>query len=148
MRHSGYRCLPSAIGDKVVESKRPTILIIDDDPEVSQAIKRRLSRYEVEVLQAYHGTHGVWLATTQRPDVVITDLRMPQGEGQHVVEWLKADPDTRRTPIIVLTGLFDDDLEQRLWDLGVDEYFTKPVDFEDLRAAVARFVDLKKKTAF
>ncbi|OHB69274.1 MAG: hypothetical protein A2V70_01660 [Planctomycetes bacterium RBG_13_63_9] len=124
------------------------ILMIDDDPEISQAIKRRLSRYRVEVLQAYHGTHGIWLAMTEEPDVVITDLRMPQGQGQHVVERLKSSPETRHIPIIVLTGLFDEELERRLWKLGIDEYFTKPVNFEDLRKAVARFVELEEKSAY
>jgi len=124
--------------------KRPTILVVDDDPGVCQALVRYFSRYEAAVLQAHHGAHGIWLATTKRPDVIIMDLRMPQGQGQDVVEHLKRRSDTCRIPIIVLTGLYHDGLERRMRKLGVDEYFTKPVRFEDLCYAVRCFIDLRE----
>lgn len=145
MRHSGYNCFLTDSAECGAECKWPTILTIDDDPNISQALKRRFSQYEVTLLQAHHGTHGMWLATTKRPDVIITDLRMPQGRGQDVVAYLVRDPHTRHIPIIVLTGVFDDELRRRMLNLGVDEYFTKPVSFEDLCRAIGRFIDLQKQ---
>ena len=151
MRHSGYHCFPAGscfptdTAECGTECEQPTILTIDDDPNISQALRRRFSRYKVTLLQAHHGTHGIWLATTKTPDVIITDLRMPQGRGQNVVAYLVRDPRTRHIPIIVLTGVFDDELRLRMLRLGVAEYFTKPVSFEDLRRAVGRFVDLQKQ---
>jgi response regulator RpfG family c-di-GMP phosphodiesterase len=121
------------------------LLAIDDDPNVSQAIRRRFGQYRVTLLQAEHGTHGIWLATTRRPDVIITDLRMPQGRGQDVVACLARDPRTRQIPIIVLTGVFDDELRRRMLNLGVAAYLTKPVSFEDLCEAVGRFVELRER---
>lgn len=145
MNHSRYYSCSAARADCGMESKVPTVLTIDDDPNVCQALKRRFSQYKVTLLQAHHGTHGIFLATTERPDVIITDLRMPQGRGQDVVAHLVRDPHTRHIPIIVLTGVFDDELRSRLLNLGVAEYFTKPVSFEDLCAAVGRFIDLREK---
>jgi response regulator RpfG family c-di-GMP phosphodiesterase len=121
------------------------LLTIDDDPNVSQALKRRFSQYRVTLLQAEHGTHGIWLATTRRPDVIITDLRMPQGRGQDVVAHLARDPRTCQIPIIVLTGVFDEELRRRMLDLGVVAYLTKPVSFEELCEAVGRFIDLEER---
>ncbi len=64
-----------------------------------------------------------------------------------MVAYLVRDPRTRHIPIIVLTGVFDDELRLRMLRLGVAEYFTKPVSFEDLRQAVGRFVDLREEEA-
>jgi response regulator RpfG family c-di-GMP phosphodiesterase len=123
----------------------PKILTIDDDPNVSQALQRLFHAYRVELLQAYHGMHGVWMATNELPDVIITDLRMPQGQGQNVVEFLKQNPKTANIPIIVLTGLRDAELESYMWKLGISEYLTKPVDFKQLRTVVERFVHVRRR---
>lgn len=125
--------------------EQATILAIDDDPDISQTIKLRFRQYNVEVLQAFHGMHGFSLAAEKNPDVIITDLRMPQGEGDYVVECLKRNSQTSHIPIIVLTGQRDDYLRRRLRNLGIDEYLTKPVAFDDLREAVGRFIDLQEK---
>ena len=145
MNHSTHASCSTATADCPAGSRQPSILVIDDDPDVSQALARYFSRYDAVVLQAHHGAHGIWLATTERPDVIITDLRMPQGQGQDVVEYLKRRPDTRHIPIIVLTGLYHDGLERRMRKLGVDEYFTKPVRFEDLCCALRCFIDLRER---
>jgi len=138
-------CCPTAGASRGVQSPQPILLTIDDDPNVSQAIGRRFSQYRVTLLQAQHGTHGIWLATTRRPDVIITDLRMPQGRGQDVVACLVRNPHTRHIPIIVLTGVFDEELRRRMLNLGVAAYLTKPVSFEDLCEAVGRFIDIEER---
>jgi CheY-like chemotaxis protein len=144
MNDSIHSSCATAVAERPASAKRPTILVIDDDPGVSRALIRCLSHYDVAVLRAHHGAHGLWLAKTEGPDVIITDLRMPQGGGQHVVECLKRRPDTRGIPIIVLTGLYHDGLERQMRQLGVDEYFTKPVALDDLCYAVRRFVELRE----
>ena len=125
--------------------RQATILAIDDDPDILQTIKLRFRQYNVEVLQAFHGMHGFALAAEKKPDVIITDLRMPQGEGDYVVECLKRNSQTSHIPIIVLTGQRDNYLRRRLRNLGIDEYLTKPIAFDDLREAVGRFIDLQEK---
>jgi response regulator RpfG family c-di-GMP phosphodiesterase len=144
MNHSTCSFCSPAVADVPVVVKQPAILLIDDDPDVSQSLARYLSRYDVEVLQAYHGAHGIWLATTRRPGLIITDLRMPQGRGQDVVEYLKGRTDTCYIPIIVLTGLHSDELERQMRKQGVEEFFTKPVKLEDLRAVINCFVELRE----
>jgi response regulator RpfG family c-di-GMP phosphodiesterase len=134
---------PSYAGSNEIEW--PTLLCIDDDPQISEVIKLRLSQYEVNVISAYHGMHGFWLAMTNRPDLIVTDMRMPQGAGDYVVDCLRNNSDTRDIPVIVLTGQRDPKLESAMRKLGVEEYFTKPVQFDRLRNAMQKFIDLKER---
>ena len=120
-------------------------LCIDDDPQISETIALRLNQYEVNVLRAFHGMHGFWLAMTNRPDLIITDMKMPQGAGEYVVDCLRHNSDTRDIPVIVLTGQRDPQLESRMRQLGVDEFFTKPVHFEQLREAIVKYIPLKER---
>lgn len=131
--------------DGSTDSRWPTILCIDDDPQIPEAIRLHLRPYQVEILSAYHGMHGFWLAMTERPDLVITDMRMPQGHGDYVVECLRNYPDTSAIPVIVLTGQHKSDVEQRLHGLGVQAVFTKPVRFDELQAAIEKHVPLHKR---
>jgi two-component system, OmpR family, response regulator RpaA len=123
----------------------PTILCIDDDPQIPESISLRLNQYEVNVISACHGMHGFWLAMTNRPRLVITDVNMPQGAGDHVVDCLRNNSDTREIPIIVLTGQRDPQLEARMRHSGADEYLIKPVHFDKLRAAIFKYVPLHER---
>ena len=145
MNESLAACPPVAVADYRTAAKQAVILAIDDDPDVSQTIKHRFGQYNVEVLQAFHGMHGFALAVKTNPDVIITDLRMPQGEGDYVIECLRKNSQTRHIPIIVLTGRRNDYLRRRLRNLGVDDYLTKPVEFDHLREAVGRFIELQER---
>ena len=126
-------------------SDEPVILCIDDDPDVSEAIALRLRTHGAKVLRAFHGMHGLSLAMTRRPDLVITDLRMPQGGGCHIIERLRNHVDTCRLPIIVLTGQRHVDPTSMAPRLRVDQFLTKPIHFDDLAAAISKFVPLNAK---
>jgi DNA-binding response OmpR family regulator len=136
-----------ALYDGSPDTHWPTILCIDDDPQIPEAIQLRLRSYEVNVLCAYHGMHGFWLAMTERPDLVITDMRMPQGQGDYVVECLRNNSDTSTIPVIVLTGQRKSEVQQRLHGLNVEAVFTKPVRFDELQAAIEQHVPLRKQKA-
>src|SRR5258708_31966955 len=94
----------SAIECCVLDADRPSarfdlrgakILCIDDDPDVCRAIELRLRGCGAQVTCAYFGTQGLWLAMTRRPDVVITDIGMPSGGGDYVVECLQRNAVTK-----------------------------------------------------
>jgi response regulator RpfG family c-di-GMP phosphodiesterase len=125
----------------------PKILCVDDDPAIATAISMRLAQYDVEVLKAFFGTHGVWIAVTQHPDVVITDLRMPNGNGDYVVECLKGRADTWDIPVIVLTGCREDWRERSIRGLGVEHYLRKPIQVGKLLDAVRRHIELRPVTS-
>jgi DNA-binding response OmpR family regulator len=122
---------------------RPIILCIDDDPDISRTIELRLRSYEVTVLRAFHGMQGFWLAMTEQPSLVITDINMPQGRGDYIVECLKRNTETQNIPVIVLSGSRDETTKAELIKLGAERYFTKPCESEALIDAIKSFVHLE-----
>jgi DNA-binding response OmpR family regulator len=136
---------PRATIDDVGENQSPPspkILCIDDDPDLCRTLKIRLQNYAVEVFTSSFGSQGYWEALVQQPDMVITDLRMPQGSGDYVVECLKRNPSTRHIPIIVLTGRRDPALQSYLQGLGVARYLVKPVPFDELLCVLQGHISL------
>lgn len=127
-------------------SPRPVskVLCIDDDPAIPTAIGMRLQSYDVQVLTAFFGTQGIWLAATEKPNVIVTDIRMPNGAGDYVVECLKRRTETCNLPVIVLTGCRDREQEQRMLTLGVDHYLYKPARVETLIHTLSRYIDLQR----
>jgi CheY-like chemotaxis protein len=122
----------------------PTILCIDDDPEVSGAIERQLRNYDVRVIRAFHGMHGYAEALSHRPDVILTDLRMPSGDGATIVECLRRNRQTADIPVIVLTGMRDRRLRHKLQDLGANAFLYKPLPPDELIQTLRRFVELRE----
>lgn len=123
----------------------PTILSIDDDPQITEAIDLQLRSYAVKVVGAPYGMHGFWLAVTEQPDLIITDLRMPQGQGNYVVKCLRDNANTQAIPVIVLTGVRGSAMQEQLRGLDVQAVFTKPVLFDNLLAAIGKYVPLRPR---
>ena len=108
------------------------VLCIDDDPNVGQSLRRRFRKHRIPVLYAHCGRQGFWLAVSKLPDVIITDIRMPDGDGGYVLRKLSEDPRTAGIPVIVLTGLDDPNLEDEVEELGAVAIFQKPTPFREL----------------
>ena len=134
----------NAVLERPVPCRTPTVLCIDDDPHVSEVIQDWLAAYEVKLLRAFFGTQGIWMAVTQKPDVIITDLRMPQGDGATVIEWLKRNVQTAAIPIIVLTALHEPGLQRELESIGASRYLTKPIHFNDLLGELQRHIKVRR----
>lgn len=137
----------SADHEQCTLQRWPTLLCIDDDPEISEAIRVRLREYEVNVRCAYHGMHGIWLASTERPDLIVTDMRMPQGQGDYIIGCLRNNADTRAIPVIVLTGQSQPIVSQRVRTLDVQSVVTKPVPFDRLRSIIEQYIPLRPRNA-
>jgi len=125
----------------------PKVLCIDDDPNISEALARRLHNYDIEVVRAFHGMHGYWLAVTEAPDVIITDLQMPLGAGEHIIECLKRNSETESIPIIVLTGKCDPGLEAKMLHLGAEHFLLKPASFDEILDKLSLHISLSKRTS-
>jgi CheY-like chemotaxis protein len=79
------------------------VLCIDDDPVIARSIAVRLQPYGIEVKEADNGTQGYLMAVTDQPDLILLDLKMPNGEGNYVLSKLKDNEHTREIPVIILT---------------------------------------------
>ena len=113
-----------------------TILVIDDQPEAREIVRRLLVTEGFRVLEAANGDQGLALAREQRPDAITLDVLMPGMDGWAVLEALKAEPAVADIPVIMVTMLDDHRLG---FALGASEYLTKPIDRERLRSLMARY---------
>ncbi|MBI2833398.1 MAG: response regulator [Acidobacteria bacterium] len=112
-----------------------TVLVIDDDPTMQDLIHRVLAAHGFDVAIAASGDEGLRLARELRPSVITLDVVMPSMDGWAVLTALKADRDLSDIPVIVLTVV--DDRSMAL-AVGASEYLTKPVDRNELLAALGR----------
>lgn len=113
-------------------TRTPHVLCVDDDPAIHTALQLRLRDYDVEVTQAYYGMQGVSEAVRSRPDVIVMDMAMPNGNGLYVLDCLRSNPATSTIPIVMLSGMRDPDLRRQAFDAGADAFLSKPVQFRDL----------------
>lgn len=124
---------------------QPTILCVDDDPDIAAAIEMRLRPFSVQVECAFCGMQGIWEAVRQRPDLILIDLAMPNGDGHYILKCLKENDETASIPIIVLTGLRDPQLRRKVLHAGAEQYLRKPVRSDDLLHNIGRYVDLRPR---
>ncbi len=126
---------PPAEAGPVAEAQH-TILVIDDDPATAALLSRTVSRDGFGVVTAANGTTGLELARTCRPVAIILDVLMPGLDGWAVLRTLKADPQLRDIPVIMVSMVEDRNMG---YTLGAAEYLSKPVDRERLSTVLRRF---------
>ena len=124
--------------------RKPRILCVDDDPDITHALETALSNLEVDLVCAFSGQQGIWNSISERPDLIITDWLMPDGTGEDLVKTLKRNKDTADVPIVVLSCLGGDRMRQRLVSMGVDGFVQKPITYAALLAEISRHLSLPK----
>ncbi|MFK8012711.1 MAG: two-component regulator propeller domain-containing protein [Marinicellaceae bacterium] len=110
---------------------KETVLIIDDNHDMRELISETLKPH-YKLLVAEGGKQGVALAIEHVPDVIISDVMMPEMDGFHVARILRSDTRTSHVPLILLTALDDKNSRIRGWREHVDAYLTKPFDVQEL----------------
>ncbi len=120
------------------EAREANILLADDDAAMRSLISDELRDAGYGVFQVSDGREALGGLTQFQPDLVITDLRMPQG-GMSFVARLKAT--APKTPVIVMTAFGDKDTESLAYERGASAYFNKPVRMVDLMDAVHKLLD-------
>lgn len=100
------------------------ILIIEDDPVAVKAFEEQLGR-EFELGYAYDGEQGLEKLKKDKPDLIILDIIMPKLPGFDVLQRIKADPDVRDIPVIIVSNMGQDVEIQKGKKLGAVEYFIK-----------------------
>ena len=114
----------------------PTILAIDDSPEVLAVLTLRLQQEGLCVMTTTDWKEGIGMARVHGPDVILLDVCMPEQSGLDVCRRLKSDPTTADIPVIFLTAKDDVDTKIHGFDLGAADYITKPFHPGELRARV------------
>ncbi|MBT5717161.1 MAG: response regulator, partial [Opitutae bacterium] len=121
-----------------IEGNFADVLVIDDDAHVRDLIKRNLSKERVQVAVAMSGDQGIEMARKLKPSVITLDIMMPNRDGWSVLNELKADPELRDIPIVLVTMVDD---RETGFALGAADYIVKPINWENLTSIVKRFAE-------
>ena len=104
------------------------IMIVDDDPDLRQALRLRLRANNYDTVNAVDGYSALALAYKEHPDLIILDLGLPAGDGFVVLKRLQKDDKLSTIPVIVLTARDPQSSERRALQAGASAFFQKPVD--------------------
>jgi DNA-binding response OmpR family regulator len=120
-----------------VLERRRKILCIEDDRDTASLICEELVDRGFEVRVAYNGREGLAAILKEPPDLVLSDVGMPGMSGFELLGTLTSmEPRFVSMPFVFLTALSDHDTELKGWQLGADDYLTKPVDYDVLAALI------------
>ena len=121
-----------------INERRRRILCVEDDPDTASLICEELVDRGLEVRAAYNGRDGLAEIFKEPPDLVLCDIGMPGMSGFELLEKLTSmEPRFESMPFVFLTALGDHDNELKAWQLGADDYLTKPVDYDVLAAVIS-----------
>src|SRR5215210_2258041 len=122
-------------------SDKQRILIVDDEPQITRVLRRSLTTHGYDVRVASDGLAALQTFGDWPPDLVVTDLSMPQTDGLQLCRNLRA---ISQVPIIVLSVRGEEKTKVQALDAGADDYITKPFGMDELlariRAALRRFM--------
>jgi len=120
------------------------VLLVEDDAAITSLLRTYFRDSGFRLIEASTGAQGLAAAIEKRPDIVLLDLGLPDGDGVDVVialrEWC-------RTPILIMSGRSDDDGKIRALDAGADDYITKPFSVGELMARLrvaVRHIELRE----
>lgn len=125
----------------MMQSVRPRILVIDDEPQIHRFLSPALQAGGFEIISAITATEGLQLATAQNPALIILDLGLPDMDGQEVIPRLR---EFSQTPILILSARGREDGKVQALDAGADDYVDKPFALAEL---IARIKAALRRTA-
>jgi two-component system alkaline phosphatase synthesis response regulator PhoP len=142
MRTSGDTSEMAARRSDDGAGRRPAIrvLVAEDERDVAELIRYTLAREGFEVVVASNGSDALRQARESRPDLMLLDLMLPQVNGWELCRRLKQDPATRALPVIMLTARAEEGDKVLGFELGADDYVTKPFSTRELVARVRAVV--------
>lgn len=128
-------------------TEKGKLLLVDDEPGLRDAVQAYLEEEDFQVRVASNATEGWELMQQENPDLVITDIMMPQVDGYQFLKQLRGDPRYQSLPVVFLTakGMTADRIQG--YEAGVDAYLPKPFDPDELVAIVKNLLTRRHTTA-
>jgi signal transduction histidine kinase/ligand-binding sensor domain-containing protein/CheY-like chemotaxis protein/AraC-like DNA-binding protein len=115
--------------------KKPTILLVEDNDDFRFYIKDNL-KADFNIIEAENGKKGWQKALAQHPNLIVSDISMPEMNGIDLCMKIKADKRTSHIPVILLTALIGEDQQLKGLETGASDYMTKPFNFEILQSKI------------
>lgn len=112
------------------------IMVVDDDEDFTNLYKKTLRRAGFDTIAINQSSVAIEMAYLVKPDIFVIDLMMPDINGFQLCRMIRADPVTKRIPIIIVTALTDQDSKRIAMDAGANDYLTKPFHIDDLKSRI------------
>jgi signal transduction histidine kinase/ligand-binding sensor domain-containing protein/DNA-binding response OmpR family regulator len=130
---------PGGDGAEAIDRDVTTVLVVEDHPDGRAYIRFHLERY-YRVLEAADGVQGLEMTRSELPDLVLSDVMMPNKDGFELCRALKSDPETDFIPVMLLTARASHEDRMEGLNEQADAYLTKPFDPEELRVQIANLI--------
>ena len=124
----------------VAEARNPTVYFIDDSATMREVMKIAFRRENIEVVAFHDASTAMGQIEGARPDIVITDVIMPDKDGYEVCQFVKQHPQLNRTPVMLMSGVVNRDVAERAFSVKADELIRKPFQPQDLIARVKQLL--------
>ena len=125
----------------------PTVLFIDDSATMREVIKIAFRRENLNVVATHDAAKALGEIEQTRPDIVITDVIMPEKDGYEVCQFIKGHPELCKTPVILMSGVVNRAVAERAFSAKADELLRKPFQPQDLIARVRHLLGLNRTPA-
>jgi len=122
---------------------RGSILVVDDDEDQRRVLALLLRRFGFKVTTAADGPAALEMVSIEEPDVILLDVNMPGLNGFEVCQRIKRNPETRLTPVVLVTTLTATEDRVRGIEAGADDFLSKPIDRNELLARTRSLLNLK-----
>lgn len=133
--------------DSVGKPMPQSVLIVDDLEANRALLERRLEKFGYRILSADGGAAALHILDRETPDVILLDYMMPQMNGLEVLAKIRESGTTRNIPVIMVTARAEAEAVVEALDSGADDYVTKPIDFDVLRARMETHIEKRKATS-
>lgn len=117
------------------------ILVVDDDVAVVEILTTGLARAGFSVMVAESGDVALQKAKAEKPDLIILDIMLPEVNGREIIKELKREHNTENIPIIMLTAMAEEIDRVLGFELGADDYVTKPFSIQELILRVQKVIN-------
>jgi len=122
------------------------IVVADDEAPIRELLEQVLVADGYEVITATDGKHALQQILTHKPDLILLDIRMPKLDGLTLCKALRANKDTKHTPIIMLTAFNTREHLEQSMEGGADDFLAKPFELAELKFRVRSMLRLKHVT--
>lgn len=122
------------------------VLAVDDIPLNLLLIQKMLSKFNFQIKTASNGKNALLSVAQEKPDLILLDLMMPEIDGFEVIRRLRGNPDTTGIRIVILSALNSGEDVVKAFDLGADDFITKPIIMEKLLDCVMKQIKLAEKS--
>jgi two-component system, cell cycle response regulator DivK len=120
--------------------EKGTVLYVEDNPDNRLLVRRILLSEDYGLLEATNAHEALELLKTNKPDLILMDINMPDMDGYTLTAKIKMTPGFERVPILALTANVMRGDKEKSFEAGCDGYIQKPIDFDELLREVARFL--------